>query len=233
MSDDDEFRAHCPECDGYRLSEIRAEEVHRRTDDGVFDPEWREDIYRIVRCRGCNTRFFQIVSSNSDDMVESEDADGNKVKVPHQFIQHHPRPKVRARPQWAAYKWTDDDVLRRLLNEMYGAFNSDLVVLSAIGMRTVFDRATEVLGIDPGGTFAEKLDAMVKGGKIGTEECEQLRLLIDVGSAAAHRGWMPRLSHLETAALILEGFLHRAFVMPRKADAEKFKSVPQRPNRSA
>jgi hypothetical protein len=233
MSVDDEFRAHCPECNGYRLSEIMAEEVDRRIGDEFFGPDWREDIYRIVRCRGCNTRFYQTVSSNAEDLVEQRDEHGATVKVPHKYIQHHPPPRVRSRPKWATNKWTEDVVLRRLLNEMYVAFNNYLHVLSAIGMRTVFDRATEVLGIDPGGTFAEKLDAMVNAGKIGTEECEQLRLLIDVGSAAAHRGWMPRLSHLETAALILEGFLHRAFVMPREADPEKFKSVPQRPNRSA
>jgi Domain of unknown function (DUF4145) len=62
-------------------------------------------------------------------------------------------------------------------------------VLAAIGLRTAFDRASELLGIDPNKTFAGKLSQLVVDGHIGSTEKASLDVLTDAGGAAAHRGW--------------------------------------------
>lgn len=70
------IRAPCPECGPYRHVAVLAEEVVRVEDD-FLGPDWSEEKYRIVACQGCGTRFFQTISTNSDDLVEARDTSGN------------------------------------------------------------------------------------------------------------------------------------------------------------
>lgn len=220
--------AICPTCSGSRHCSILAEEVNHNDTSDPFDPEWSITKFRILSCRGCGTRFFQTVDTSADDMVEITDDTGETGQVPRERIKYYPAFSRRARPRWSKYGWTSEQKLWDITQEMYLALDNELPVLAAIGMRTVFDTAIEILGIDPGGTFKEKLDAILALGKISQEERNLLDALIDAGSAAAHRGWKPEARHLDTMALILEGFLHRAFVLPVRAS---FLKPPARPDR--
>jgi hypothetical protein len=80
-----------------------------------------------------------------------------------------------------------DADLYSLLKETYNALDVDARVLSATGARTIFDRASELLKIDPALTFMEKLDELQKKGHISSSERAQLDILTDAGGAAAHR----------------------------------------------
>jgi len=151
-----------------------------------------------------------------------------RQNVFNETLHHYPTVNARNKPTWVEKEdWTDDEKLRALTSEMYAALDNGMPVLAAVGMRTVFDAATELLGIDAGGTFPEKLDKMLDLGKIGREEREQLNALVDAGSAAAHRGWKPEPYQLDTMANILEGFLYRAFLVPMKTQDLK-SAVPKR-----
>jgi hypothetical protein len=123
-----------------------------------------------------------------------------------------------------------DDKLYGLLEETYQALNSGLKVITAIGMRTAIDRTTEVLKIDPSRTFEEKLEDLEKLGKISSDERKALAVLIDAGSAAAHRGWCPSNSDLYTMLSITENFLHRTFILDKEWK-ELGVGVPARPPR--
>jgi Domain of unknown function (DUF4145) len=214
-----------------RLATILADDelYYEDHDDIPFGPAWEDTHWRILRCDGCMERFYQTTSKNSDDFHEREEPDGSKTKVYKETITYWPPKTSRKRPDWMKGQWTEHERLRKLTDEMYSAFANELPVLAAIGMRTVFDAATEIIGIDPGANFAQKLDAMLAAGKISREEREHLTALIDAGSAAAHRGWEPMDYHLDTMAIILEGFLHRAFIVPRKA--RLLRALPPRPER--
>ena len=108
--------------------------------------------------------------------------------------------------------------------------NNELHVLSAIGIRTAFDRASELLGVDPAKNFLEKLTELVHLGKIGSSEKDTLDALTDAGNAAAHRGWSPSQKELDTMMNIIEGFLHRTFILAAAAKSLK-QNVPARPTR--
>src|SRR5882762_10465176 len=65
----------------------------------------------------------------------------------------------RKRPDWFASMvggWENSHVLREAMAEMYVALDNDLMRLSAAAIRTAFDIASEIFGIDPNLTFAEK-----------------------------------------------------------------------------
>ena len=110
---------------------------------------------------------------------------------------------------------------------MYTALSNNLGVLAAIGVRTVFDRASELLGIDPEKPFQQKLDDLKDGDHITDREVEILAALIDAGSAAAHRGWQPKPKQLDAMMTILEAFLLRAFLL-QGIGAELGEDVPKR-----
>lgn len=58
--------------------------------------------------------------------------------------------------------------LNAAIRELYGALDNDLCMLAAIGIRTTFDVALELLeDIDSNLNFGEKLDALTELGHIG------------------------------------------------------------------
>ena len=106
----------------------------------------------------------------------------------------------------------------------------DARVLSAMGARTIFDRASELLRIDSALTFKEKLDQLQNKGHISASERAQLDILTHAGSAAAHRGWKPTADQLNTVMSIVETFVHRKFVL--ESEAKRLKAqIPRRKKR--
>jgi hypothetical protein len=124
-----------------------------------------------------------------------------------------------------------DKALGDLLMEMYDALAGDLRVLSAIAARTVFDRASEFMGVDPSLPFSQKLDKLGGDGKIGIDEHNILEVLVDAGNAAAHRAWRPSVAELNTMIDVVESFLQRSFVLGDGITQLKA-SVPPKPQRS-
>jgi hypothetical protein len=112
-----------------------------------------------------------------------------------------------------------------LLGEVYKALDNKLLILATIGMRTVFDCASQKLGADPNQSFAEKLKELTAGNKVGGEEI--LSVLADAGSAAAHRGWKPTEGDIYHLMDALENFLERAFVLKHNVRRVK-KNIPAR-----
>ena len=89
----------------------------------------------------------------------------------------------------------------------------------AIGTRTLLDMVMLLRVGDVDGGFPGKLDAMAKEGRIGREEKETFRVMVDVGSAAAHRGFTPRKQTLDKVLTATESLLHREFVLPDDVEA--------------
>jgi hypothetical protein len=113
---------------------------------------------------------------------------------------------------------------------MYAALNNDLRVLAAIGARTTFDRSSEILGVDAKQKFDLKLNALVTIGKIGKDERDILNVLVDAGSAAAHRAWRPTPKEVNMMMDVVESFLYRAFVLGDGIHKLKA-AVPPKPGR--
>ena len=83
------------------------------------------------------------------------------------------------------------------------------------------------MGVDPALGFNEKLDALLGRGKIGQSERETLEVLTDAGGAAAHRGWKPTITQLDTLMTIGEQFLYRTIILKGQAKALKSKIPPR------
>lgn len=235
------IKGHCPNCGPDRLANVVGHHHSRYYDEtsGI----WGEVDYRILQCRGCELAYFQKDEIFSEDW--ENDPDTGESYIPRK-ITHWPAPPAppapakRKRPDWASPKlelfsgvselFAIDSDLDSLFDNIYVAMNNDLRVLSAIGIRMTFDRASELLGVDPAKSFAEKLLELVKLGRIGVNEKDTLDILTDAGSAAVHRGWKPGPEELDTMMNIIETFLYRTFILDAAAKRLK-QNVPARQKR--
>ncbi|QWE98228.1 DUF4145 domain-containing protein [Cupriavidus sp. EM10] len=159
------IKGHCPECGAGKNAEIVATYQHKWQDDE--HPIWGQIDYRILKCRGCDSVYFQSAEVFSENVNYHYDAAGHLQEVYEAEYSYWPSPLKRIRPSWLDELGAIDNVLHSILQEVYSGLDADLPVLSATGMRTAFDRATELLGIDPAKTFQEKLNALYVSGKVG------------------------------------------------------------------
>jgi Domain of unknown function (DUF4145) len=217
-------KGHCPECGPARLADVVGHYSKRDEDDR--SAVWSETDYRILRCRGCEAVYFQTDYVFSEDMEHEEDPHtGEYNTILSHKITYWPSPSKRKQPEWSSELFVIDSDLDSLFDDIYVALNADLRVLAAIGMRTAFDRASELLDVDPTKTFSQKLSALVELGRIGESEKGSLNILTDAGSAAAHRGWKPDPEELDTMMSIIEAFIYRNFILEAAATRLK-QNVP-------
>jgi hypothetical protein len=185
-----------------------------------------------LQCCGCERIFLcHEFWFEPWDEVEYDEITGQPSRMVYGVkSEYWPAPVKRKVPAWVEKIKEADPVLGDLLLETYAALNSDLNVLAGIGARSAFDRAVEQLKIDPAITFEEKLDALVAEGKVGADERDALGVLVEAGSAAAHRGWKPTDEQLSTMMNVVEVFLHRSFVLGDGL-ADLRASMPPKPTR--
>jgi len=218
---------HCPQCGPKHKADVLAEEIEDRDER----PLWWHTSYRILQCGGCEAIYFQTIEVFSEDELRFVDSEtGEEVREYREHISYWPVPSRRGRPNWGFSLSRIDDDLLKLFEDIYTALDNDLGVLAAIGIRTVFDRASELQGIDPTLTFADKLNGLLKIGNISPREKEALDVLVDAGSAAAHRGWRPSPKDLDIMMSHLEFFLYRSFVQGRENN-HLSGNIPPRPPR--
>jgi hypothetical protein len=217
-------RGHCPKCGPGRIAEIVAEHVDSSSDENT----WYEAKHRVLKCCGCETVFHQKASSFSEEYEHVENPHTGEHELEFtETLTYWPAPAARRRPDWLDEWRIEDATLYRILDETYKALDVDSRILAGIGIRTVFDRASEVLKVDPDLSFKKKLEALEEKGKIGKEERSDLEVLTDAGGAAAHRAWQPTPEQISTLMDTMENFIKRAFVMRSRIDKLKTNLPPR------
>jgi hypothetical protein len=225
------IKANCPSCDGERNCQVHSH-ILKEWDwsDNFGNSVNGGDNHSLLECCGCETIFYEISSWNSESIDYGYDAKGDSVQNYHKDKATYPKPESKRKPLWFDGIAKVDIQLSNILAEMYVAYDSESYILTAVGLRTALDRATEVLKIDPAISFEEKLTSLKNDGLIGEAEMEVLSVVTDAGNAAAHRGWTPdamQVSHLITA---MEVFLQRAIIVGKEALKIKDK-IPPKPKR--
>ncbi len=208
-------KAECSSCGGMRNCQILGSYEERGGDE---DYQWHKNWF-ILQCRGCDNVFVQTVSGNSEDYDNFYEDDGSTGIEYRETKNYWPAISTRKKPEWYSDGFIDaegTDDLDRHLAEVYGALDNDLHMLGAIGIRTSFDVASQLLGVDASKPFKAKLEELVKAGKIGTVDMERLDVLVEAGNASVHRGWRPQPHDLDTMMDILESFVFRGFVEPHR-----------------
>jgi hypothetical protein len=169
--------SYCPTCAADRnASVIHAHEEIKEPVEDLCNHSVRGRIYRIVKCAGCETVYFQLTQLTAvldepfdellkiDNFREFEETVWNSgLTISEDETSSWPEPTIAKakRPDWQKLQ---DPTLIKLLESVYTALENGLIVLAAIGMRVVFDRASELIGIDPDKSFAKKLEQLHQDG---------------------------------------------------------------------
>jgi hypothetical protein len=223
------IKGHCPDCRAMRNAFVRAEHVVNWSDKTT--PMSSSDTGLILECCGCNRVYFRRDYWFSEWDSYGENAYTGETEIEYGVqTTYFPAETTRNPPKWLSEIRLAGNTLGLLLDELYSALNSDIRVLAAIGARTAFDRSSELLGVNSSLQFNEKLDELVTLGKIGKDERVTLDALINAGSAAAHRGWVPKSEELGTMMDIVEAFPHRTFILGDGIKQLKA-AVPPKPQR--
>lgn len=229
LAESEILKGHCPNCGGGRKAFIRAKHTVEHADEG--DGTSASDTGLILECCGCERVYFRRDYWFSEwDEVVDHPRTGQAMMERGVQTAYWPSQIARQRPKWLDAIRERDKSLGLLLDEMYSALDADLRVLVAIGARTAFDCASELLGVDPAIRFQEKLDRLGADGRISIDEEGTLEVLVNAGSAAAHRAWRPKPEELNTMIDVVESFLHRSFIVG-DGIAKLKASVPTRPKR--
>jgi Domain of unknown function (DUF4145) len=173
-------KAHCNSCLKETKHNLVAEKKTSWSieDFGGADIQ-QDDSYQIVMCCGCDTVRFRQVTTGT----EIYDEEGNFVEE----ITYFPAAVSRRKPEWLRdFLPRVDEDIGSLLNELYVAIHEDLRVIAGNGIRTILDMVmTKKVG--DVGDFPAKLSAVEAAGLISKSNREFLEVIIDAGSASAHR----------------------------------------------
>ena len=228
------FQAHCPRCNGERTCEIH----------GALDVPWDwsdaynsvngQDDHKLARCCGCKEVFYHKSSWDSEDWdgayhpITREEV----ITFPVKTLTYPAPEKKSQKPDWVWDVSKIDPQLHSILDETYQAYEAGSFILASVGLRTAFDRATELLKIDPGHTLEAKVQELLDNGFIGETEAMTLSVVADAGNAAAHRAWSPNQQEFQSLLTTLEQFVHRT-VVSGKAVLSVASKIPARPPRPA
>lgn len=211
MIEKDSFRAKCPECNGERNCIIIGETDRKWSSGrGGYSAHWGTE-YRLLQCKGCDTVFYQSKSWHSEDFDYEYDDEGKTVVSANYRLDTYPG-SLEHRPQWVDDIADIDHQLYLILNEMYQAYYNKSYILASIGLRTAFDRTSEVLNILPTLPLGKKVEKLAEDGFIGEIEKSQLIIVTEAGSAAAHRAWSPNKSEFKSLLTITEDFIRRSIL---------------------
>ena len=212
-------KAHCNQCGGERNAIVQARHAVPGNDGCTSS----ETVTDILECRGCQeisvrqTYWFSEWETMSQDPVT-----GEPVRHMPEKVTYWPAKQARPRPKWR--NRIPDANLRQVMDEVYAAVDHNLVVLAAIGARTLLDRAMFLMVGDQKNGFRGKLDEMVAAGKMGTDERDIFLIMVDLGSASAHRAHIPDAPTLDSVLTAVETLLNKLFVLPSEAKAVSAKT---------
>jgi hypothetical protein len=209
---------------GVKFERLLCNECHRKTlhkvlkdahdtgsepyDDG-YHISWHI-IHEMLECCGCKS----VILRKTHHFSEWDYPD----------VRFFPPPVSRRKPKWF---YDIPNELRSLLEEIYNSLNANTTALPLMGARAVLDKVI-VNKVGDVGTFAEKLKNLETHGFISQKNREVLDAALDAGSAAAHRGYAPKLADVQTVMDIVENLLQSLYVLD-KAAADIKKSTPPRP----
>jgi hypothetical protein len=180
-----------------------------------------EDLFELehlgLRCRGCNEctilkRERELGTGAAEDWVET----------------YEPPRLWRRAPHWLSSLHALDYALKELLDEIYSATNLNQVRLLSMGVRSALDHVMDkILGVDMG-SFSAKLTEMVKRGHLTSTQKDNLEIVIDAGSASAHRGFKPSQDLLDEMISVMESIIRDHYITGPMLQTAKT-LIPPRP----
>lgn len=206
------MKHHCNACARITKHKILLEREARDSEEiEDYGPIFWVDTYEVLECLGCET-----VCMKHTNYFEPTD----EISV-----SSYPPRVTRRKPLWFHQLPAP---INALLQQVYQALDANGRSLALMGARAILDMVMVETSGDQG-SFPAKLDALEQSGAIGSKNKEILRIALDAGSAAAHRGYQPSTDDVNAVMDIVENLLQSVYHL--KTLAESLRSTtPSRSN---
>lgn len=133
-------------------------------------------------------------------------------------------------PDWVNSLKEEESTIYDLLVEVYSAANEDQFRLLSMGVRAALDHVMIFL-VEDVGSFEDKLKEMVKQEYISSRQKDILAIVIDSGSATAHRGFRPPPDLLKEMISVMEAIIREHYITGPMLKTLKNR-IPPRPPRA-
>jgi hypothetical protein len=212
MSEPKLTKAFCNRCLQRTNHQIVAQHTTSKSEivESVGEIYW-DDEYEMLECCGCGTVLFKHESIFSED--------------PEPTIIFYPPRVSRPSPKW---KWKLPYQITGLLNETYAALHADSRTLALMGARAIVDMIM-IDKVGDIGTFPQKLEGLEQQGFVSNKNRSILSTVLDAGSAAAHRGYIPEDEELNCVMDIIENLLEAVYILEKLAKKLQEKTPPRKP----
>ena len=203
------FRTHCNSCSQATKHELLKED-REQGDDEEFGYSWL-DIAQMLKCRGCDEVVLRRIHYFSENGDEPD-------------IEYFPGPISRRLPRW---RYDLPIECRLMMEEVYKALQANSNRLAMMGTRTLIDMVIRHK-VGDHGPFKEGLKALHKQGFVISQNVQFLTAAFDVGSAAAHRGYVGKAEEVNAVMDIVENLLQSVYALEDLAEQLKNQLPPDK-----
>lgn len=158
---------------------------------------------QIIKCGGCDTVSFRVLSSNSEEVGPDMEAIEHEQLFPSRSEGRQP---------------LDDDHLlpsnlERIYRETISALNNKQPVLTGIGIRAIIETVSKEKNAS-GGNLVSKINDLVAKGVLTQEGADILHKLRVLGNNAAHEVKAHKPAELNLAIDVVEHLLQAVYILP-------------------
>lgn len=219
------MKSYCENCQTPTNQEVLKEIISTSHDEE--SNWWEENKYQIIKCRGCDTITFRMLYDDTA-LQQYEEGDASRQEL---FPKRHIHSRIAKKYHSVSGK------LIKVYNETIEAFNSNLRLLSSIGVRAILEgicmdkQVTEGTYTNLKGKVVTSKDLMGKihglaeKGYLTTTQAEFLHELRFLGNAAVHELAIPEIHELRMAIDIIEHVLENLYEIHQKARRLRLKRM--------
>jgi Domain of unknown function (DUF4145) len=207
-SKEKKIQIYCGACKRRTFHKVIA--MDRIASDPDHEDPWGENHY-LCKCAGCDTRCYAVAEWSQDNYI-------NELGI-HNY-------------QWRTYPSSRDErhsisdlnklpfKVRVIYQEAIGAVNSQLSLLTAIGLRALIESICNEQKVT-GKNLSLKIDGMATKGILSKSQADILHSHRFLGNAAAHEIESAGRDELLAALEIAESVLRTIYVLPKLAEKIK------------
>ena len=207
------MKIFCHQCGKYTNHNILAKEEIRSVPEE--DCDWGEN-HLFAKCAGCDAMTYAIESWTEFDWdPQTGDTKSSWKTYPRGEAERKTIDKVNDLPV----------KVRAIYNEVIGAMNSQLPVLSGIGLRALIEAICRDQGIQED-TLQKLIDGLATKGILSTAQAAILHTHRFLGNVAAHDITPAQPRELVAALEIAENVLRTIYILPKLSQQVKTGKKP-------
>lgn len=218
------IKSHCNTCLGEKNHLVLFK--HESSWHQEISPEFDisgDDIYELLQCCGCDSICFRHKSQFSEDY----DDEGRPEWKTHYYPPAISRQKPKYFKEIISVGSDTFSDLEDMIDEVYVALENGSTRLATMGIRAIIETVM-IDKVSDNGTFVANLEELYGQGYVSSKQKDRLKIVLEAGHAAMHRGYCPSSKELNNILDICENLIEFLYVHEIKTD-KLSKKIPPRP----